>query len=82
MSKHKEWIDYFTTMLQLNARIELRSRENRRNFDPIYFGLTNISGHQKVGYVKDTYYENYERFTPVELHKIKSYPEFINENTI
>jgi len=77
MKTHSDWIKYVVDLLELNARIELRSRANRRNFDPVYFGKASISLYKKDNYIKDTYYENYDRFAPVLGHKIKSYLEFI-----
>lgn len=76
IDKHSEWINYYCDILESNALIDLRSMESRRNFDPIYFGKTNISLIPKDGYIKDTYYENYDRFCPVAKYKIKTYPEY------
>ena len=79
--KHSEWIKYVVEVLELNAWIELRSRENRRNFDPVYYKstahCTTMSLSKREGYEVDRYYENYDRFTPVLGHQIKTYLEFI-----
>ena len=75
--KYKEWMEYVVELLALNAFIELRSRANRRNFDPVYFSERDISLIPKSGYIKDSYYENFDRFYPVQGHRIKTYLEFI-----
>jgi len=48
----KEYFNYVTTMLFLNAWIELRSRENKRNFiqDPYYFNYEKYTPVSKHNY--------------------------------